>query len=89
MSIKQIQTDWLTQMLAGFLNSFKAKSPKLFAIIALVLLSVNFTADQGTLLGVFQIPEVVAFWIDKVTTLLGVVLGAHTFNFLPENTESA
>lgn len=87
MSIKNIQTDWLTQLLASLIDTFKTKNPKVFAIVALVLLALNFTADQGTLLGVFTIPEAVAFWIDKATTLLGFMLGARTVNFLPENTQ--
>lgn len=89
MSIKNIQKDWLTQMLAGLINTFKAKNPKVFALIALGLLSVNFTADQGNILGVFAVPEAVSFWIDKATTLLGVMLGAHTFNFLPGKAKDA
>lgn len=89
MSIKNIQKDWLTQLLAGFIDNFKVKNPKVFGIVALVLLSINFTTDQGAILGVFEVPEVVAFWIDKVTTLLGVMLGAHTFNFLPEKAQDA
>lgn len=90
MSIKnKVQNDWLTQLLAGFIDTFKTKNPKVFAIVALALLSINFTTDQGAILGVFEVPEVVAYWIDKATTLLGIMLGAHTFNFLPEKAQDA
>lgn len=89
MSVKKIQNDWLTELLAGLIDTFKIKNPKVFAIIALVLLSINFTTDQGAILGVFDVPEAVAYWIDKATTLLGVLLGAHTFNFLPSKAQDA
>ena len=48
--------NYLVQIFAGIFARFKQKNPVVAGIIALVLLAVVYTADQGTALGVFTLP---------------------------------
>jgi uncharacterized membrane protein YkvI len=74
--------DFLTQLLAQLVNAFKAKSPKIAAIILLVLGTVVGFADQGTLLGLLTLPAWLAAGVKWVGTLLGFLTGSQTWQYL-------
>lgn len=81
--------DFLTQLLAQLFNAFKAKSPKVAAIILLVLGTLVGFADQGTLLGLLTLPVWLAAGVKWVGILLGYLTGSQTWQYLTgANTKS-
>lgn len=73
--------NYLVQIFAGIFARFKQKNPVVAGIIALVLLAVVYTADQGTALGVFTLPVWAADAIKWLGTIALAVNGASTHQF--------
>jgi hypothetical protein len=75
----------MDKILALFIDAFKAKSPKVWAIIAFVLMTVQYGITQGNLFGVFPIEGVmkeVAYWLNWFITMM---VGSRTTTFLNPN----
>ena len=74
--------DFLTKLLAQIFETFKMKNPKLAALVILLLLSLQYVATQGSVLGLFMLPEWLAGGIDLVSRILAALVGSSTFHFL-------
>jgi hypothetical protein len=48
--------DFISKILAQIFEKFKQSNPVVASIIALVMIVTVYTAEQGTLLGVFELP---------------------------------
>ena len=70
--------DFLTSLLANLWDKFKVKNAKLATLIVLFLGTLVYFADQGTLLGVFDLPVWAASAIQWVGTFLGFITGSRT-----------
>lgn len=73
--------NYLVQVFAGIFARFKQKNPAVAGIIALVCLAVVYTADQGTALGVFALPQWAADAVKWLGTIVLTVNGASTHQF--------
>lgn len=78
-----MKLDFLITIFAQIFAKFKQKNPAVAGIIALVLMAVIYTANQGTLLGVFTIPEWASQVLTGISTLLLAVNGSSTSAYLP------
>jgi len=76
-------TDFFTRLIAEIVEKFKVANPKTFAAIALVLLTLIYGAQQGTLLGIWEIPGQLADAIVWLGSLIATLLGSQTFRYLP------
>jgi len=74
--------DFLTTILARLFDSFKLKNPKIAALVVVVLLTIIKFANEGTMLGLFVLPEWASTAVQWVSTLLVSVVGSRTTNFL-------
>jgi len=74
--------DFITNILAQLFDSFKAKNPKIAAIILFVLGAVIYAANNG-------LPELIGVDLSKVVEWVAFVLaaltGSRTTSFLKEN----
>lgn len=70
--------DFLTSLLANLWDKFKVKNAKLATLIVLFLGTLVYFADQGTLLGIFDLPDWAAVAIQWVGTFLGFITGSRT-----------
>jgi hypothetical protein len=70
--------DFLTGLLVNLWDKFKAKNAKLATLIVLILGTVLYFADQGTLLGVITIPAGVASVLKWLATALLALQGSRT-----------
>lgn len=70
--------DFLTALLVQLWDKFKAKNAKVATIIALVLGTILFFADQGTLLGVIALPVWAAAAVKFLGTFILAIGGART-----------
>jgi hypothetical protein len=75
---------FLIPALAKLWDSFKAKNPAIAAIIALVLGTVIYFAEQNTVLGVIPVSESLANIIQTVSTFWLALNGSRTFNYVPK-----
>ena len=75
--------DFLVTIFASVFAKFKQKNPVVAGFIALFLMVVIYTASQGTLLGVFSIPEWAAEILQGLSTVLLAVNGSSTSAYLP------
>ena len=73
--------NYLVQIFAGIFARFKQKNPAVAGIIALASMGVIYTADQGTALGVFALPEWAADAVKWLGTIVLAVNGASTHQF--------
>lgn len=74
--------DFLIKFLAQLFNSFKIKNPAVAAVVLFVLGVVNFGANNGSLLGVFALPEWAGEVLKYISTFLLAVTGAQTYQYL-------
>ena len=77
----------MDKILAIFIDAFKAKNPRVWGVIAFVLLTVQYGISQGKLFGVFPIEGVmqeVYFWLNWFITLM---VGSRTTSILNPPTE--
>lgn len=74
--------DFITALLVQLWDKFKAKNAKVATLIVLALGTVLYFADQGTLLGVVEIPEWASGVIKFLSTFLLAVQGSRTTNDL-------
>lgn len=81
--------DFITKFLAEMLERFKTSNPKTFAISALAVLTLTYSAQQGTLLGLYSLPEAVSAFIKWVGPLLGTLMSTQTFAFLSGKSRAA
>ena len=75
---------FLIPILAKIWDTFKAKNPAIAAIIALVLGTVIYFAEQNTVLGVIPISDTVANIIQTISTTWLALNGSRTFNYVPK-----
>lgn len=68
-------------------DTFKIKNPKVAAIVMLALGAIVYFANQGTLLGLFELPAWAAGAIQFIGTLLGFLTAPHTENALRERNQ--
>jgi hypothetical protein len=71
--------------LATILDSFKAKNPKLWGIIAFLLLIVQFVLIKGSEFGWFEIDGIVKDALQTITMLVGLLLGSRTSQILADD----
>lgn len=71
--------DFLTKLLAQFIDKFKASSPILFVVIAALLTAVKYALDAG----VFPVDPKILEW---VLWAISLFLGSRTTNFLNKPT---
>lgn len=70
--------DFLTGLLVNLWDKFKAKNAKLATLIVLLLGTVLYFADQGTLLGVINLPQGVSEALKWLATALLALQGSRT-----------
>lgn len=70
--------DFLTQFLVKLWDNFKAKNAKVATLIVLVLGTIIYFADQGTLAGVVDLPKWAADIIKYLGTVLIALQGSRT-----------
>lgn len=78
-----MKLDFLVTIFASIFAKFKQKNPAVAGIIALALMVVIYTANQGTLLGVFAIPQWASEILSGLSTVLLALNGASTAAYLP------
>lgn len=76
--------EFLQQLLAGFLDRFKTNNPVVFAIVAVVLLTINYAASNAIEWGLLD--PTTSPWItnaiDILTQILIVITGTRTVKFM-------
>ena len=68
----------MDKILAIFIDAFKAKNPRVWGVIAVVLMVVQYGITQGKLFGVFPIEgtlQEVYYWLNWFVTLM---IGSRT-----------
>ncbi len=80
-------TDFITRFLAELIEKFKVANPKTFAVLALILLVLIYGAQQGSLLGVWDMPEQISDLIKWIGPFLATLLGTSTFKFLSPSSQ--
>ena len=65
-------------------DTFKIKNPKIAAVALLALGAIVYFANQGTLLGIFELPSWASGVVQFLGTLLGFLMAPHTENALAE-----
>lgn len=70
--------DFILKLLVGLWDRFKAKNATVATVIVLALGTLVYFADQGTLLGVFTLPEWAANALEFLGTLLIALTGSRT-----------
>lgn len=79
--------DFLTALLVQLWDKFKAKNAKVATLIVLVLGTVLYFADQGTLLGIVTLPEWATGIVKFLTTFLLALQGSRTTADLKRQSE--
>jgi hypothetical protein len=74
--------DFFIQFFAQLFAKFKQKNPGVAGVILLVLLAVVYTADQGTMLGVFSLPLWASDTLKYAATFLLALNGASTSQYV-------
>lgn len=69
---------FLTGLLVNLWDKFKAKNAKVATLIVLALGTLVYFADQGSLLGIFTLPEWAASAIQWLGTFLLALQGSRT-----------
>lgn len=77
--------DFITKLLAQLFDQFKAKNPKVAAILILVLVTIVNFAEQGTMLGLLSLPQWAAETVKWVSLVLLGVIGSRTSQILAES----
>ena len=77
-------TDFLTSLLASFLDKFKVSNPKLFTFIQLGLLALEFTVMKGIELQAFLGSNLTNAILVVIPVLMGA-LGTRTVKHMPGN----
>lgn len=70
--------DFITALLVQLWDKFKAKNAKVATLIVLALGTILYFADQGTLLGVVDLPDWAEMVIKYLTTFLLAIQGSRT-----------
>lgn len=70
--------DFLVNLLVNLWDKFKAKNAKVATLIVLVLGTLVYFADQGSLAGVIALPEWLATAIQWLGTVLLALQGSRT-----------
>lgn len=68
----------MDNILKSLLDTFKAKSPKTWLVVVMVLSVVAYTAQQGEVLGLFNVEGLPQQLLVGATWLLAILTGAHT-----------
>ena len=82
-------SEQINQFIAKILETFRQKSPTLYAVTFVVLLTAIYFAQQGTLFGLFSVSGFVAKAITWISTILGFLGSSQVFNFLPPAQQAA
>lgn len=80
--------DFIIKWLASLFEAFKLKNPVVAGVLVLILSAVVHTATQGTLLGLFQLPDWAAAALEYVGLFLLAVTGSQTFRYLPASKQA-
>lgn len=80
--------DFLVNLLVNLWDKFKAKNAKVATLIVLVLGTLVYFADHGTLAGVISLPEWAATAIQWLGTVLLALQGSRTSADLAKQKES-
>jgi hypothetical protein len=70
--------DFLVNLLVNLWDKFKAKNAKVATLIVVVLGTLVYFADQGTLAGLITLPDWAATAIQWIGTLLLALQGSRT-----------
>jgi hypothetical protein len=74
--------DFLIRLLAQLFDRFKLKNPAAATGVLFVLALLIHAASEGTLLGLFALPEWASTAIEYVGLFLMAVTGSRTYNVL-------
>lgn len=74
--------EFITRFLAELLEKFKVANPKTYAIIMVVLFTTIYFAQQGSLLGLFELSPFLASVVNWLSILLASLFSSSTFGFL-------
>lgn len=74
--------DFITKLLAQLFDAFKAKNPKVAAVLILVLVTLINFAEQGTMLGLLSLPQWAAETVKWVSLILLGIMGSRTSQIL-------
>lgn len=74
--------NYIVELLAKLFATFKLKNPMLASVVLLVLGAVSYTAQQGTFLGLFVLPEWATPALSFVALFLTAVTGSQTYQYL-------
>lgn len=67
--------DFFTDLLARLFETFRIKNPIVAGVVLLILGAFVHTANQGTALGLFVLPEWVAGTVQFISTVLLALTG--------------
>lgn len=76
--------EFLVNLLVNLWDKFKAKNAQVATLIVLVLGTLVYFADQGTLLGLFALPAWAATAIQWLGTVLLALQGSRTSAYLAD-----
>lgn len=71
-----------TLFLAQILDKFKAKNPKVWGFIAVVLLMLQYAIIQGNAYGLFEIDGIIKDVLQTIVTVIGLLVGSRTSQIL-------
>lgn len=80
--------DFITSLLVNLWDKFKAKNAKVATLIVLVLGTLVYFADQGSLAGIIEIPSWASAAIQWVGTFLLALQGSRTSADLAKQNEA-
>lgn len=75
--------DVINSLLAGILDKFKAKNPKVFAFVIFILLAFQFLVTQAVDMDLLIPVKWVASAVEFIPTLLLILTGSRTVRFMP------
>ena len=73
-----------TLFLAQILDKFKAKNPKMWGFVAVLLLMIQYAIIQGNAYGLFEIDGIIKDMLQGIVTVIGLLVGSRTSQILSE-----
>ena len=71
-----------TFFLAQVLDKFKAKNPKIWGFVAVLLLIMQYAIIQGNAYGLFEIDGIIKDVLQTIVTVIGLLVGSRTSQIL-------
>ena len=77
-----MKNDYLTDLLARLFDRFKIANPKGAAAVLVLLGTVLYVSEQGSLFGLFSIPDWLGSILTWVAFIFAAVTGSRTTRYL-------